>query len=84
MLRPSLMSLHTYNPARLLDTVRARLGLANDSALARRLNVAAPTLSRIRARQLPLRSSVLLSMHEASGISIRELRTLAGDLRDRW
>ncbi|QBE66810.1 hypothetical protein [Pseudoduganella lutea] len=72
-----------YNPGRLLDTLAERLSAKNDAALSRALEVAPPVLSKIRHGRLPVGATILLRMHEASGIPIRELRDLMGDRRGR-
>ncbi|QGZ42610.1 hypothetical protein [Pseudoduganella flava] len=72
-----------YNPGRLLDALAERLGAKNDAALSRALEVAPPVLSKIRHGRLPVGATILLRMHEASGIGIRELRDLMGDRRAR-
>ena len=65
-----------YNPANVLDAIIAKLKLKNDAALSRVLEVAPPVISKIRHRTLPIGATILLRMHEASAISIRELRAL--------
>ncbi|GGY03234.1 hypothetical protein GJV26_00990 [Massilia dura] len=72
-----------YNPGRLLDALAERLAAKNDAALSRALEVAPPVLSKIRHGRLPVGATILLRMHEASGIPIRELRDLMGDRRGR-
>ena len=73
---------HTiYNPGRLLDALIERMGLANDGALSRKLKVAKTVIRKIRHGHLPIPASMLLWMHEATGISICELRALMGDRR---
>lgn len=72
-----------YNPGRLLDALAERLNAKNDAALSRALEVAPPVLSKIRHGRLPVGATILLRMHEASGIPIRELRDLMGDRRGR-
>lgn len=62
----------------LIDHLLAELGLKNDAALARRLEVAPPVISKLRAGRLPLGASMLLRMHEESGIAFKELREHAG------
>jgi len=68
----------TYDPARLLDGLSARLGLASDGQLSRELGVSPSLICRIRQGK-HVTSNTLLLMHEASGISIRELRNMMGD-----
>ncbi len=72
-----------YSPGRLLDTLAAKLNARNDAALARAIEVAPAIVSKIRHGRLPVGASILLRMHEASGIDIRELRDLMGDRRGR-
>lgn len=76
---------HTvYNPNRLLDALIERMGLKNDGALSRRLNVAKTVIRNIRHGHLPVGASMLMWMHEATGISIGELRALMGDRRTKF
>src|SRR3712207_5444384 len=73
-----------YNPNRLLDTLIENLRLKNDAALSRALEVAPPVISKIRHRRLPVGASLLIRMHEVSDLSIRELRILMGDRREKF
>ncbi|HJW53667.1 MAG TPA: hypothetical protein VJ577_00175 [Burkholderiaceae bacterium] len=78
-----LISQQTYDPNRLLDALIDRLNLKNDAALSRALDVAPPVISKIRHARLPVGASMLIRMHEETGLSIRELRDLMGDRRNR-
>jgi hypothetical protein len=69
------MNKATPNASQLLDAVAAKLGLKSDAALSRVLEIAPPVISKLRHGALPVRASVLLRMHEESGISIRELKS---------
>lgn len=73
----------SYDPNRLLDALIERLNLKNDAALSRVLEVAPPVISKIRHRRLPVGASILIRMHEETGMSVRELRDLMGDRRKR-
>ena len=73
-----------YNPNRLLDTLIENLRLKNDAALSRALEVAPPVISKIRHHRLPVGASLLIRMHETTGMSIRELRDLMGDRRTKY
>lgn len=73
-----------YDPDRLLDAVIKRLSLKNDAALSRSLEIAPPVISKIRHRHLPVGASLLIRMHEVSDLSIRDLRELMGDRRDKF
>ena len=83
MAQDTLLAQETYNPNRLLDELIGRMKLKNDAALARALAVAPPVISKIRHARLPVGASMLIRMHEESGMSIRELRDLMGDRRNR-
>lgn len=71
-----------YDPANLLGALIAKLNLKTDAALAHALGVGAPVISKIRHRVLPVGPSLLIRMHELSGIGIRELRSLMQPDRD--
>lgn len=73
-----------YNPDNLLDTLIKQLRLKNDAALSRVLEIAPPVISKIRHRRLPIGASLLIRMNEASDISIKDLRALMGDRRDKF
>jgi len=73
-----------YDPNNLLDSLIEKLHLKNDAALSRALEVAPPVISKIRHRRLPVGASLLLRMHEVSDLSIRELRILMGDRREKF
>jgi hypothetical protein len=73
-----------YDPNNLLDSLIVKLHLKNDAALSRVLEVAPPMISKIRHRRLPVGASLLIRMHEVSDLSIRELRILMGDRRERF
>jgi hypothetical protein len=73
-----------YDPNNLLDSLIEKLHLKNDAALSRALEVAPPVISKIRHRRLPVGASLLIRMHEVSELSIRELRILMGDRREKF
>lgn len=74
----------SYDPNRLFDALIDKLQLKNDAQLCRELNVAPPLVSKIRHRRLPVGGSLLIRMHEVSGLSIAELRHLMGDRRQKY
>ncbi len=78
-----LVSQEGYDPNRLLDALIQKLGLKNDAALSRALEVRPPVISKIRHRTLPVGASLLIRMHEVTALSIRALRELMGDRRKR-
>ena len=73
-----------YDPNNLLDSLIEKLHLKNDAALSRALEVAPPVISKIRHRRLPVGASLLIRMHEVSNLSIRDLRVLMGDRREKF
>lgn len=75
---------NTYNPNNLLDALIKKHQLKNDAALARLLKVTPPVISKIRHGRLPLGAAMLIRMHEETDLSIRELRALMGDRRDKF
>lgn len=76
-------AINVYSPDRLLNTVREALQLKNDAALARKLEVPAPLISKIRSRRLPVGAGILIRIHEATGLEILDLRSLMGDRRSK-
>ncbi|MDO8728685.1 MAG: hypothetical protein Q7K26_02190 [bacterium] len=73
-----------YNPDPLLDAIIKQLHLKNDAALSRVLEVAPPVISKIRHRRLPIGASLLIRMHEVTDLSIKDLRGLMGDRREKF
>src|SRR6478672_1757525 len=73
-----------YDPNHLLDSMLEKLKLKNDAALSRALEVAPPVISKIRHRRLPVGASMLIRMHEVSNLSVKDLRILMGDRRDKF
>ncbi len=72
-----------YDPERLFDTLRQRLQLHSDKALAKLLQIAPPLLARLRQSGVPVSGSLLMRIHDATGIAIDELRRVLGDRRQR-
>lgn len=76
--QPSMLSNPNYNPNRLLDEVRSNLRLKNGAALSRVLGVSPPMLSKVRHRRLPVAASLIIQIHDATTLSIDEIRRLMG------
>jgi hypothetical protein len=74
----------TYSPNRLLDFVIDKLSLKNDAALARTLGIPAPVISKIRHGRLSIGATLLIAMHEETECTIRELRDVMGDRRQKF
>lgn len=73
-----------YGPDNLLDALIDRLNAKNDTALSRLLGTDPPVISKIRHRSLGVGAALLISMHEETGLSIKELRSMMGDRRDHF
>lgn len=74
----------TYEPNRLLNLLVQKMQLKNDAALSRMLEVAPPIISKIRHHHLPVSASLLIRMHEATGLTVGDLRILMGDRRMKY
>jgi hypothetical protein len=74
----ALLDNPSYDPNRLLDFVIDKLNLKYDSALARRLELAPQVLSKLRHRRLPIGPTMIIRIHEETGLSIAEIRHLYG------
>ncbi|MCH8622416.1 hypothetical protein [Undibacterium sp. TS12] len=59
----------------LLDLILNKLDLKNDAALSRVLEVAPPVISKLRNQKLSVGPSILLRMHEETGLSIKQLKS---------
>ncbi len=70
-----------YSPERLIDRLRMAVGARSYSALGRAIDVSPSVLSKLRHRRLGVSSEILLKIHDATGIPIRELRRWMGDKR---
>lgn len=73
-----------YDPNNLLTGMIKTLNLKNDAALSRALEVAPPVISKIRHGRLPVGASLLIRMQEVSNLSIKQLREMMGDRRDKF
>lgn len=73
-----------YNPSALIDAMIQRLQVKNDAKLCALLGVSPPVISKVRNGKLPVGASLLIRMHEVSNLTIKELRDLMGDRRERF
>lgn len=71
-------------PSNLLDALIAHMGLKNDAALSRALDLSPPMISKLRNKTLPVSATVLVRMHDVTGLGICELRAFMGDHRRRF
>lgn len=72
----SLLEDPNYDPNQLLDAVMAKLALKNDAALSQVLGVTAPLLSKVRHRRLPVSAELMIKVHDATTLSIAEIKGL--------
>jgi hypothetical protein len=64
------------NANNLLDKLLEVLGCKNDAAMCRVMSIAPPVISKMRHLHLPVSANFLIAAHDASGLSINELRAL--------
>lgn len=77
------MVAQSYNPSNLFDFLCRRYGTKTDVQLAMLLGVGNPVICKMRRRVLPVSGSLLIRIHEITGISIRELKETMGDRRSK-
>lgn len=61
-----------------IDLLIDTMTLKNDAALSRVLEVAPPVISKIRHGRLSVGASMLISAHEESRLTIREMKDVLG------
>lgn len=59
-----------------IDRLLVTMTLKNDAALSRVLEVSPPVISKIRNGFLPVGATLLISAHEESGLSIKEMKAV--------
>lgn len=64
------------NPNQLLDKVLEVLACKNDAAMCRVLEIAPPVISKMRHGVNPVSAVFLIKAHDATGLSLNELRAL--------
>lgn len=63
--------------AKLLDSIKEVNGIKNDAALAVALEVQPPVISKLRSGALSLGATMIVKMHLAFDIPVRELQAVA-------
>lgn len=61
---------------KLLDTIKERYNVKNDAELSRKLDVAPPTISRIRHGVVSVSAEIILRIHETFDMPVKEIREL--------
>lgn len=70
--------------AKLLDYLKDKYRLESDMELARELGVSAPTLSRVRTGHKPVGANLILAIHDAFEMPIKDIKgMLNGGSNDR-
>lgn len=62
----------------IMDKIKDMLGLKNDAAIARTLEVAPPVISKLRNGVLPFGSNYVIRAHELTGLPVREIKDCLG------
>jgi len=70
-----------YDPNLLLDALQQRFKLKNDAALADFLQINRAVISRLRRRKSQITAALMVCLHEATNMSLSELRSMMGDTR---
>lgn len=70
-----------YMPEALFEKLCARLGVPSYSALGVAIGLSPSVVSKIRNRKVAISSEILLKIHDATDIPVRELRRWMGDTR---
>lgn len=73
----------TYNPGYLFDIIGKKFSVKTDVQLGILLGVGNPSICKIRHRIQPISGSLLIRIHEITGLSIRELKDMMGDRRSK-
>jgi plasmid maintenance system antidote protein VapI len=70
-------------PFELFDAIKREFEIKNDSELARKLEVTAPQISKVRARVNRCTDSLILRIHEAFGLTTQEIRDLVAKSKNQ-
>jgi hypothetical protein len=67
-----------YIPEKLLDMLYEVMQVANDAQLSAAMKIGPEVISKIRHRRLSITAAVIMRMSDASGLTIDNIRVLAG------
>ena len=73
----------TYNPAHLFDIIGEKFKIKTDVQMGMFLGIGNPSICKIRHRIQPISGSLLIRIHEITGLSIPELKDMMGDRRTK-
>jgi plasmid maintenance system antidote protein VapI len=74
----TILTSPNYAPNHLLNKVMEMIDLESDAALARAIRVDPASISKVRRKVVPLGESMLLRLHELTGLPAKELRKMGG------
>lgn len=74
----NMLRIEGYDPGGLLDLLISKLGLKNDAALCRVLDIKPPMISKIRAKKLAINGDLLLRIYDVTGYTVDQCRAVAG------
>lgn len=77
-LSPNYMGNPNYSPNVMLNRVCELMGIKSDAELARNLRMYRAHICRVRSRQLKVGESMLLRLHDLTGVPAKELRKWMG------
>jgi len=63
------------NENMLLDLAAEILKAKNDATLCRALELSPPVVSKIRHNRLPVGAGLVIKLHEATGMAVREIKS---------
>lgn len=71
----------SYDPNRLFNGLIEVLKVSGDRALSRRLRIGMKLIEDMRVGRIPVVASTLIWISQITGVSIQELKKMAGDRR---
>ena len=76
--RADLLKSKDYNPKALIDHVKKKLGVKRDYELVKIIGFNASVISKVRHKRKLLSAELLLALHDATGIPIKEMKQMMG------
>jgi len=76
--RAELLKSEHYNAKALIDHVKKNLGVKRDYELVRIIGFNASVISKVRHKRKLLSAELLLALHDATGIPIKEMKQIIG------
>lgn len=67
-----------YSPNVLLNRVMEMIGVEKDAELADRIDIRADEISKVRCKRMSIGDSMLLKLHDLTGLPAKELRRWMG------